>query len=155
VEDGRITTKCPISFHTQTFLARLIDNVDSIHIMSSLFLFDPVYIRHCVNYAKTLCSSTARNLHKITINISVWMPYRNFISSEVTNPKAQSPLWEVDSRTDGQVFPILMNAKVPSFCSQALQFPVGKGGVGRRILIFSHRDCFWNEGISLGSLFTI
>lgn len=44
--------------------------------MSLPSLCAPFYIRRCVNYAKTLCSSTGRNLHKITINIYMWMPCR-------------------------------------------------------------------------------
>jgi len=63
------------------YLALLMDNVGSIHIMFSLFLFDPYYTWHYVIYAKALCTSNAINLHKIAINIFMRIPYRGRISA--------------------------------------------------------------------------
>jgi len=74
-------SKVPHIFPYTDFLALLKDNVGSVHIMFSLFLFDPYYTRYCVNYAKALCTSNAINLHKIAINIFMRIPYRDRISA--------------------------------------------------------------------------
>jgi len=71
------------------------DNVGSVHIMFSLFLFTPNYIRYCLNYAKGLCTSNARNLHKIAINIFMRIPYRGRISVECLSRSNRPPTRKV------------------------------------------------------------
>jgi hypothetical protein len=76
VKDIRIKAKYFTSFHTQNFLC-----FRWLTLAQFALRFHPspvpfFCIFYCVNYAKTLCCSIARYLHKITIKIFIWLSYR-------------------------------------------------------------------------------